>query len=129
MAFASFTFDDGPGTSVVIVPSVIVGRRDGASWVTTIGDADATLPEPPAHSVGRPGALQRRQRDLAAYERAVAEAVRSITAGDLDKVVLARDLVASTQNPIDARALLGPLSRTYPELLDLRRRRPGRSDP
>ena len=29
----------------VIVPSVIVGRRDGASWVTTIGDADAVLPD------------------------------------------------------------------------------------
>ncbi len=43
VAFGSFTFDDGPSSSVMIVPNVIVGRRDGASWITTIGDADATL--------------------------------------------------------------------------------------
>ena len=40
VAFASFTFDDGPSESVIIVPRVIVGRRDGAAWVTTVGDVD-----------------------------------------------------------------------------------------
>ncbi len=114
VAFASFTFDDGPGTSIVIVPSVIVGRRDGASWVTTIGDADAALPDTrPIRAAG-----QVRYSDgsvtSAGFERAVEAAVRNIAAGALDKVVLARDLVASTENPIDARALLGPLSRMYP---------------
>ncbi len=114
VAFASFTFDDGPGTSIVIVPSVIVGRRDGASWVTTIGDADAALPDTrPIRAAG-----QVRYSDgsvtSAGFERAVEAAVRNIAAGALDKVVLARDLVASTQNPIDARALLRPLSRLYP---------------
>ncbi|HUV49006.1 MAG TPA: isochorismate synthase [Actinomycetes bacterium] len=114
VAFASFTFDDGPGTSIVIVPRVIVGRRDGASWVTTIGDAEAALPDPrPIRAAG-----QVRYSDgnvtSAGFERAVEAAVRNIAAGALDKVVLARDLVASTQNPIDARALLRPLSRLYP---------------
>ncbi|MEO8330616.1 MAG: isochorismate synthase, partial [Candidatus Nanopelagicales bacterium] len=35
VAFASFTFDDNAAGSVVIVPRVIIGRRDGACWVTT----------------------------------------------------------------------------------------------
>ena len=114
VAFASFTFDDGPGTSVVIVPSVIVGRRDGASWVTTIGDADAGLPD--ARPIASAGQVRYSDGSVtsAAFERAVEAAVGRIAAGALDKVVLARDLVASTQNPIDPRALLGPLSRMYP---------------
>ncbi|HEX5018279.1 MAG TPA: isochorismate synthase, partial [Actinomycetes bacterium] len=41
LAFASFTFDDGPSESVVIVPRVVLARRDGASWLTTIGDAES----------------------------------------------------------------------------------------
>ena len=49
-----------------------------------------------------------------AYENAVAAAVERIRGGELDKVVLARDLVASTENPLDPRALLAPLSRAYP---------------
>ncbi len=111
VAFASFTFDDGPGTSIVIVPSVIVGRRDGASWVTTIGDADAALPD--ARPIRPAGQVRYSDGSVtsAGYERAVEAAVGTIAAGALDKVVLARDLVASTQNAIDPRALLGPLSR------------------
>jgi menaquinone-specific isochorismate synthase len=114
VAFGSFTFDDGPSNSVMIVPSVIVGRRDGASWVTTIGEADAALTRPaPVRSLG-----QIRYSDgnvtSAGYERAVAAAVERIGGGTLDKVVLARDLVASAEHPLDPRALLKPLSRTYP---------------
>lgn len=114
VAFASFTFDDGPGHSVVIVPSVIVGRRDGASWVTTLGDAD---PQPSAHArVRSPGQVRYSDGSITSsdYENAVAAAVERIHRGDLDKVVLARDLVATTQNPLDPRALLAPLSRAYP---------------
>ncbi len=114
VAFASFTFDDGPSSSVVIVPEVIVGRRDGASWITTIGDADPNL----AHRSPVRAAGQVRYSDgsvtSAGYEQAVATAVQRINEGALDKVVLARDLLATTENPLDARALLGPLSRTYP---------------
>lgn len=114
VAFASFTFDDGPGTSIVIVPNVIVGRRDGASWVTTIGDADVALPN--ARPIKSAGQVRYSDGNVTSvgFERAVEAAVRSIAAGTIDKVVLARDLVASTENPIDTRALLGPLSRLYP---------------
>lgn len=114
VAFASFTFDDGPGSSVVIVPSVIVGRRDGASWVTTLGDADTGLAG--RSPVRSPGQVRYSDGSVTSsgYESAVATAVEQIHRGELDKVVLARDLVASAENPLDPRALLAPLSRAYP---------------
>lgn len=114
VAFASFTFDDGPSSSVMIVPNVIVGRRDGASWITTIGDQDPTL-TPPA-PVRPPGQIRYSDGTVssAGYELAVAAAVERIAGGTLDKVVLARDLAVSTEQELDPRALLAPLSRTYP---------------
>ena len=117
VAFASFTFDDGPSESVIVVPRVIVGRRDGAAWITTIGDL--TADEPPAASmqpVRQVGRVRYRDGAMSAalYEASVATAVGRIQRGDLDKVVLARDLIATADAPVDARALLGPLSSRYP---------------
>lgn len=114
VAFASFTFDDGPADSVVIVPEVVVGRRDGAAWITTIGDAARDLPP---RSPVRPTRRIRYSDGTvtsAGYERAVAAAVDRIRVGSLEKVVLARDLVATAEDAIDPRALLQPLSRAYP---------------
>jgi len=114
LAFGAFTFDDGPGTSVMIVPKVVVGRRDGASWITTVGDSEADLgPRAPIH---HPGQVRYSDGDVssAKYERAVAEAVGRIEARELDKVVLARDLVATTESAIDVRSLLLQLSMSYP---------------
>ncbi len=45
---------------------------------------------------------------------AVAEAVARITAGELDKVVLARDLDARTERPVDVRWVLDRLGEGYP---------------
>src|SRR4029079_17255066 len=88
VAFASFTFaDDAPG-SVVIVPRVVVGRRDGVAWITEFSHADAV------HAV-RPvcpsGAVRYAdgQLSVAGYRQAVAEAVRRMRAGELGHVVAA----------------------------------------
>jgi menaquinone-specific isochorismate synthase len=114
LAFASFTFDDGPSESVVIVPQVVVGRRDGASWVTTVGDVDPSALE--RAPVTDPGHVRYGDGDVssAQYEAAVAEAVRRIDAGELDKVVLACDLIATAEAPLDVRALLRRLAARYP---------------
>lgn len=114
VAFGSFTFDDGPTSSVMIVPSLIVGRRDGASWITTIGGEDALLaPQTPVRSPGHirysDGAVT-----SAGYELGVAAAVEQIAEGTLAKVVLARDVVANAEHEIDPRALLAQLSHSYP---------------
>jgi len=113
VAFASFTFaDDAPG-SVVIVPRVVVGRRDGVAWITEFSHADAV------HAV-RPvcpsGAVRYAdgQLSVAGYRQAVAEAVRRMRAGELDKVVLAHDLLAVADHPHDARHLLAGLAQRYP---------------
>lgn len=46
---------------------------------------------------------------------AVDEATRRIDAGELDKVVLARDIVAHLDEPLDVRHVLTRLSSSYPE--------------
>jgi menaquinone-specific isochorismate synthase len=112
VAFASFTFDDGPSESVVIVPRVVIGRRDGAAWLTTYDAAEMpprTQVEPRPHIRYSDGHVS-----SADYESAVAEAIARIEVGDLEKVVLARDLLANASSPVDARALLPPLSHAYP---------------
>lgn len=113
VAFASFTFDEGPGRSVVVVPQVVFGRRDGAAWVTVVDGALPSRATEPVRPVGRvrwsDGVVS-----PARFEAAVAEAVTRIGAGELDKVVLARDLVAVADGDVDVRALLGPLARLYP---------------
>src|SRR5215475_15768587 len=44
VAFGSFTFDPASDGSVLIVPAVVVGRRSGTAWRTTI----STGPPPAA---------------------------------------------------------------------------------
>ena len=59
----------------------------------------------------------------------VADAVRRITAGALEKVVLARDLVATAATDIDVRWPLTRLARELPDVLDVPRGRPLRRHP
>jgi menaquinone-specific isochorismate synthase len=113
VAFGSFAFADEPGDSVLSVPRVVVGRRGDRTWLTTV-DADtprlrAYPAEPPADVVFADGAL-----DGERWMSVVAEAVRRIGAGDLEKVVLARDLVATASAPVDVRWPLRRLAEGYP---------------
>ncbi|MGA7687980.1 MAG: isochorismate synthase [Jiangellales bacterium] len=118
VAFGSFTFADA-GTSVLVVPEVVVGRRDGVSWVTTISAGDRvppmSAPEPRDPPVCA-GAVTFDDGSLTASEwlSAVTTAVGRITAGELDKVVLARDVVATTERPLDPRWPLERLAEQYP---------------
>ncbi len=120
VAFGSFAFADEPGTSSLVVPEVVVGRRleSGGErwWVTTIGPSLSTPPalrptEPPAapEVVFSDGALTG-----AEWETVVADAVRRIESGSIDKVVLARDLVAQCAADVDIRWPLRRLIEQYP---------------
>ncbi len=113
--FAGIAFDPTAGTSVFVVPEVVVGRRDGVGWVTTIGDAGPVTPLPaedgPAPRLRyADGAL-----DPASWCAAVATAVRQIDAGDLAKVVLARDLLVSADVPLEPRRILRRLAARFPD--------------
>ncbi len=118
VCFGSFAFADEPGDSVLLVPEVVVGRRGDTAWVTTISRAGiaaaptiepTSTPEPPEGVTFVDGALSGTE-----WERVVAEAVRRITDGDLEKVVLARDLLATADDDIDVRWPLTRLAEQYP---------------
>jgi menaquinone-specific isochorismate synthase len=114
VSFGTFAFADEPGDSVLVVPQVVVGRRGDVAWLTTV---DVPAPEletaePPAPPVGvsfADGALNGEQ-----WMSVVADAVARICRGDLEKVVLARDLVATADEPIDVRWPLRRLAEVYP---------------
>ncbi|MDQ0577822.1 isochorismate synthase, partial [Agromyces albus] len=129
VAFGAFAFaDESEATSVLVVPELVLGRRDGRAWVTRIslatGDDEAAdaatsvpleIPEPtPKRRVPRvtfaPGAVPPEE-----YEAAVAEAVRRIDAGELEKVVLARQLVGELHEEDGLRATINRLAEDYPD--------------
>jgi menaquinone-specific isochorismate synthase len=115
VAFGSFTFDPASDGSVLVVPAVLVGRSDGRSWLTTIGDQRAAL----ASSVpaAAPTGIRWHDGSLTApqWQHAVSAAVARIQAGDLSKAVLARDLYAAASDDIDVRVLLARLAARYPD--------------
>ncbi len=113
VAFGSFTFDADAKGSTLVVPRVLLARRGGQAWLTTIGDDGLDLVTPP---VG-PGRIRYGDGTLTApeWQHAVARAVRRINDGRLDKVVLARDLMATAENRIDVRVLLARLAARYPD--------------
>ncbi len=115
VAFGSFTFDPTSDGSVLIVPAVVIGRSAGRSWLTTIGDPSAS--QEPVRPVHAPTELRWYDGSLTApqWEHAVSRAVARIQAGDLGKVVLARDLYAAAPDDIDARVLLARLAARYPD--------------
>ena len=113
----SFGFADDPGDSVLIVPRVVVGTRGERSWVTVIGvDELSPVPElvshaevtPPRNVTFADGAMSG-----TAWETVVDQAVTRIGAGELEKVVLARDLVATADADIDVRWPLRRLAEQY----------------
>lgn len=120
IAFGAFAFDPQSATrSILSVPSLVVGRRDGRSWVTRIslaGEAvtDA-MPErteygPYWSATLGPGAL-----DPAGYQDAVRGGLAAIGSGEVSKVVLARDLAGSLPRGSDLRRLARALATGYPD--------------
>lgn len=116
VAFGSFTFTDDAEGSTLVVPEVVVGRRDGVAWITVIGlgisstpDLTASTPAGPVGTTFADGPV-----DSVTWQGLVGEAVRRIEQGGLDKVVLARDLIATLGEPLDVRAPLAQLAAEYP---------------
>jgi menaquinone-specific isochorismate synthase len=119
IAFASFTFDAGPQESVVLVPSVLIGHRDGRTWLTTVETDAPLLPlSPEATSPPTPGGpivWAAGSRPVEQWAAAVDHAIDRIATGELDKVVLARDVVAELPGPLDVAALLRRLADSFAE--------------
>jgi menaquinone-specific isochorismate synthase len=126
IAFASFAFDKDPGTSVLVIPQVAVTRSPTGTRLTVAGNvaiSDAQISEvideinvPHVMSQGfnnitwLPGS-----RPVSEWQSSVDTAVARINSGELDKVVLARDIVAQLDEPIHIGALLMRLNESFPE--------------
>lgn len=118
VAFGAFAFADrSPAGGALVVPRVVVGRRGGAAWLTTmdVGAVGAPVdlaarerPRSPGPVTYADGAL-----DATAWRRAVEHAVAEIRSGRLDKVVLAREVLATTTRPLDPRWALRRLAAEY----------------
>jgi menaquinone-specific isochorismate synthase len=113
VSFGAFAFADEPGDSVLVVPQVVVGRRGDRTWLTTVSVEAPTLaptgaPRPPVGLTFSDGS-----RNGEEWMTIVAEAVDRIASGDLEKVVLARDLIATTDEPLDVRWPLHRLADQY----------------
>ena len=112
--FTSFSFDRNE-ESIAVIPRVIVGKKGENSWITWIGsDAQPLLADAaPTYSdqdfQWRQGTLTEQQ-----WETRVAQAIAKIDKSEIDKVVLARDLIATTDKAIDVRPVLNTLAANYP---------------
>jgi menaquinone-specific isochorismate synthase len=114
VAFGSFTFDPTCDGSVLVVPAMVLGRRAGRAWLTSTGDPADGLPVPSPLRLPSEVRWHDGSRTAPDWERAVATAVSRIKAGQLGKVVLSRDLYATTSAGIDTRVLLARLAGRYP---------------
>lgn len=123
VAFGAFAFDDASTCrSVLIVPRVVIGRRDGVSWVTRISGGPGSEgvgaePRVAASALGAEYrlALHQGAQTKEGYRDAVATAVSRILAGEVEKVVLARDLVGHLPVGADLRRVLVDLALGYPD--------------
>lgn len=112
--FSSFAFDSAEESKLVI-PEIIVGKRGDKSWITWIGDKSSpTISDfKGSKSIGEISFESGALNDVA-WKESVAKAVSKIKNGDLEKVVLARDLIARNTEVISKRNLIRYLSANYP---------------
>ncbi|WP_341973728.1 isochorismate synthase [Microbacterium sp. LTA6] len=119
VAFGAFAFDeDSTADSVLVVPSLLFGRHRGRFWRTRVRSsagefvADQGLRTYGPHWAGTVGPGLQTPQD---YQESVRQALARITAGELSKVVLARDLTGSIPRGSDLRRLVRALATEYPD--------------
>ena len=112
--FTSFSFLESEESELVI-PEIVVGRKGGKSWITWIGDSQ----QPNISS----RLLEEQSLSLSWSDGSVSEdewksrvslAVERIKNGELEKVVLARDIHATSTAEIDLQTLIQRLESEYP---------------
>ncbi len=112
--FTSFSFSQDE-VSVLVIPQVTVGMRKGQSWITWIGDeGQPVLKEKPDHFVENVITWGDEIAAESQWKTLVAQAIAQIQGGELEKVVLARDLTAISNCAIEPRVLLKKLAAEYP---------------
>ncbi|NUP74637.1 MAG: isochorismate synthase, partial [Sinomonas sp.] len=128
IAFGSFAFSKTSShASRLIVPEFVVGIRDGRAWathLTTDGRRPSerelraavgrwTSPEAPAALNGSRLSVRAGRLGEQHWMSAVASGVRHIRAGELEKLVLARDVVVEDDGGIPRARVLRRLASAY----------------
>ncbi|HRW38871.1 MAG: isochorismate synthase [Acidimicrobiales bacterium] len=127
VAFAALPFlPDAP--TELVVPELLVGIDAEGGWATLVGPADEVADADPIAAVaeavaagGRPSPADgpssfhvEASRPPADWQAAVARATARIRAGELDKVVLAREVVVRADADLSIATLLLRLSQHHP---------------
>ncbi len=114
LLFASFAFDS-TSPSVLVIPEIVLGQKNGKSWITWIGDKNQPgLEKISNSSISGEITWQDAAKDEEVWRQQVTKAITAIKDGLVEKVVLARDLTATSTKEIDARTLLQRLEIEYP---------------
>ena len=124
VGFGALTFDEGSNAdSVLIVPSMILGKSGGRGWITRIAPEGEELPadrpdatiDPTPYGPHWAGTVGPGAQTPEGHRDAVREAIRRIGAGEASKIVLARDLAGTVPAASDLRRLVRELSTGYPD--------------
>ncbi|QYH34600.1 isochorismate synthase MenF [Salinibacterium sp. M195] len=126
VALGSFAFADSSAeVSVLIVPRMIIGSRDGIHWVTSISHGEVSglpetadaLAEVPLTPRGAPVHLSFVPGKMSAkgFTTAVNAALREISRSKAAKLVIARDQVATLPAGADLRVPIDALAGRYPD--------------
>ena len=121
VGFGSATFSpDSTMNSVLIVPRIILGTRDGRSWITKItpeGDQEATADfysKVISYAENKKLSFVEGSMTSAGFLKQAEKAISKIRSGKLQKVVLAREIMAQLPQDFDIRTGLQALSKRYP---------------
>ncbi len=119
IAIASLVFDPQAAGSVVVVPKVVLGRREGRSWLTLTTppgavEVPALRRRPVAATSAPPASVTAEVPPVVNWRESVATAVAALNAGELDKVVLARALDVAAEKELDPRAVASRLAARFP---------------
>jgi len=126
ICLGSFAFSaTSPHTSVLVVPSIAVYHQAGRRWLIAATPAGRDCPALPAQgapatSIGQPAPVTGLveapgHHAAAAWPGVIEQALAAINRGEVDKVVLARDVLATASQPIDLRQVVAALMRDYPD--------------
>ena len=112
--FSSFSFD-ADQSSVLVIPEIIIGQKNGKSWITWIGDTkQPNLEKIATAPISGEITWQAGSISEQAWQSQVSSAISAIKSNVLEKVVLARDVTATSKSEISVRSLLQRLEIEYP---------------
>jgi menaquinone-specific isochorismate synthase len=117
VAFGTFSFaDDSSAESVLVVPKVLLGVRDGQRWVTSVvgENIDDFWSTEQVYRSEQAINLIDGLQTADGFKSSVESALDAIEIGKVDKVVLARDVVSKVASNFDNRNALKKFAASYP---------------